>query len=127
MSLHKFSFPTAITFGAGARKKVSAHLTSTGATRPLVVTDKGVAALPFMAEFVRDLEAAGLHADVFSSVWGNPTASQVTAGADAFRAHGADAVVGIGGGAALDVAKAVALMAGNPGSVLDYAWDHPQR
>jgi alcohol dehydrogenase class IV len=127
MSLHEFSFPTAITFGPGARKKVGAHLTKAGIARPLIVTDKGVAPLPMTAEFVGGLEAAGLRVAVFGAVWGNPTASQVHAGADAFRAHGADALIGFGGGAALDVAKAVALMAGNPGTVLEYAWDHPQR
>jgi len=43
----------------------------------------------------------------------------------AFKAHAADAVIGFGGGAALDVAKAVALMAVHEGDVLEYAWDHP--
>ena len=44
----------------------------------------------------------------------------------AFKAHDADAVIGLGGGAALDVAKAIALMATHPGDVLEYAWDHPR-
>ena len=48
------------------------------------------------------------------------------AGAAAFRAHRADASIGFGGGAALDVAKAIALMATHAGDVLEYAWDHPQ-
>jgi hypothetical protein len=47
-------------------------------------------------------------------------------GAEALRAHRADSVVGIGGGAALDVAKAIALMADHPGDILEYAWDHAQ-
>lgn len=47
-------------------------------------------------------------------------------GAGAYKAHGADGVIGVGGGAALDVAKAVALMAVSEGDILDYAWDHPQ-
>jgi alcohol dehydrogenase class IV len=59
-------------------------------------------------------------------VWGNPVRSQVGAGARAFKDHRADAVIGLGGGAALDVAKAVALMATHPGDILEYAWDHPQ-
>jgi hypothetical protein len=46
-------------------------------------------------------------------------------GVAAFRAHDADSIVGIGGGAALDVAKAIALMVEHPGDVLEYAWDHP--
>jgi alcohol dehydrogenase class IV len=127
MSLHQFSFPTAITFGAGARKEVSAHLVAAGMKRPLIVTDKGVAALPMTDELARDFGAASLASSIFSGVWGNPTATQVEAGANAFRAHDADAIVGFGGGAALDVAKAVALMGRHSGGVLDYAWDHPRR
>lgn len=127
MSLHSFSFPTAITFGAGARKQVAAHLLTAGARRPLVVTDKGIAALPWAAEFESELRRGGLTPALFPGVWGNPTASQVNAGVAAYREHGADAVIGLGGGAALDVAKAVALMAVHEGDVLEYAWDHPQR
>src|SRR5215207_9290670 len=120
VSLHSFSFPTPITFGPGARKKVGPYLGSKDVTRPLVVTDKGIAALPLMAEFARDLGEARLNAHVFGGVWGNPGASQVRAGVAAFRGHKADAVIGIGGGAALDVAKAVALMTAHDGDVLDY-------
>ena len=124
MAIHKFAFPTAIHFGPGARKLVMVYLKEAGSKRPLVVTDKGIAALPVLAEFLSGL--AGLQASVYSGVQGNPVASQVRAGAEAYRAHGADAVIGFGGGAALDVAKVVALMAVHPGEVLEYAWDHPQ-
>lgn len=123
MAVHKFAFPTTIHFGPGARKLVAAHLKEAGCKRPLVVTDRGIAALPVLAEFVATLE--GLEAGVYSGVQGNPVASQVRAGVDAYRARRADAVVGFGGGAALDVAKVVALMAVHPGDVLEYAWDHP--
>jgi alcohol dehydrogenase class IV len=125
MSIHSFSFPTAIHFGAGARTLVAEHLKSAAVKRPLIVTDKGVAALPMTSTLASDLRAAALEPAVFGGVFGNPTASQVRAGVAAFRAHGADGVVGLGGGAALDVAKAVALMAAHPGDVLDYAWDNP--
>jgi hypothetical protein len=90
-----------------------------------VVTDRALAALPLAAEFTASLREAGLEAAVFAGVWGNPVSGQVRAGADAFLAHRADAVVGLGGGAALDVAKAVALLAVHPGDILEYAWDHP--
>jgi alcohol dehydrogenase class IV len=119
----KFSFPTEIHFGAGARKLVAEHLTAKGVKRPLLVTDKGIEPLPLLAEFKSMLQ--GLQAGVFAGVQGNPTAQQVTAGAAAYREHNADAVIGFGGGAALDVAKVVALMATHPGEVLEYAWDHP--
>jgi alcohol dehydrogenase class IV len=122
--LHRFAFPTSILFGAGARKEVAGHLVAAGCTRPLVVTDRGLSALPVFEAFVGDLR--GVSHAVFSGIWGNPVRSQVAAGADAFRSHGADSVIGIGGGAAVDVAKAIALMATHPGDILEYAWDYPQ-
>jgi alcohol dehydrogenase class IV len=126
MTITRFSFPTTIHFGPGARKLVGPHLREAGLKRPLVVTDKGLAALPLLADLKADLEAAGLAAAVYGGVWGNPTGSQVMAGAAAYKAHGADCVVGIGGGAALDVAKVVGLLATHPGDVMEYVWDHPQ-
>ena len=120
----RFAFPTTIHFGAGARRLVADHLKAAGIRRPLVVTDRGIAALPLLPAFVADLP--GLEAGVYSDISGNPVRRQVMDGAAAYRAHRADAVVGLGGGAALDVAKAIALMAVHPGDILEYAWDHPQ-
>ena len=124
MTIARFAFPTPIHFGAGARKLVAAHLREQGIRRPLIVTDRALAQLPVLAEFRSHL--AGLDVAVFDGVYGNPVASQVMAGAAAYRAHGADAVIGFGGGAALDVAKVVALMAVHDGDVIEYVWDHPQ-
>ena len=124
MSIHRFAFPTDIHFGPGARREAAAYLAAQGCKRPLIVIDKGIAALPLLGEFKSTLQ--GLAVEVFAGVAGNPVTSQVDAGVAAFRQHRADAVIGLGGGAALDVAKAVALMAVHPGSVLEYAWDHPQ-
>jgi alcohol dehydrogenase class IV len=103
---------------------VAQHLKQRGIRRPLIVTDKALAALPVLAEFRSHLQ--GLDAAVYGGVFGNPTASQVMAGAEAFRAHNADAVIGFGGGAALDVAKVVGLAATHEGHILEYAWDHPK-
>jgi alcohol dehydrogenase class IV len=116
--IQTFNFPTPIHFGPGARLRIADHLKEHGLRRPLVVTDRGLAALPIFAEMLRSLSE--LEAAPFSGVGGNPVVSQVTAGVEAFRAHRADSIVGIGGGAALDVAKAVALMARHPGHLFDY-------
>jgi alcohol dehydrogenase class IV len=126
MAVTRFAFPTTIHFGPGARKLVGAHLREQRLTRPLVVTDKGLAALPLIGELRDDLAGAGLDVAVFGGVFGNPTASQAMAGAAAYRAHRADCVVGIGGGAALDVAKVVGVIATRGGEALEYAYDHPQ-
>jgi alcohol dehydrogenase class IV len=120
-----FAFPTDIRFGVGARARLAAELRSAGVARPLVVTDRGVSGLPFFAELLDDLDRGGLAAAAFDGVAGNPVVSQVSAGADAFRAHDADGIVGVGGGAALDVAKAVGLMATHPGELFDYEDEMP--
>ena len=123
MTITGFSFPTAIRFGAGARKEVAQHLASQGLKRPLIVTDKALAQLPVLAEFRTHLR--GLDTAVFAGVFGNPTCSQVMDGARAFAAHRADCVIGFGGGAALDIAKVVGVAATHPGDILEYVWDHP--
>lgn len=124
MDIHRFAFPTTIHFGAGARTLVAAHLATQGVKRPLIVTDRGISTLPLLRDFVADL--TGLEPGVYSDIWGNPVKRQVDNGVAAYHAHRADAVIGLGGGAALDVAKAVALMATHQGDVMEYAWDHPQ-
>jgi len=126
VAIDKFGFPTTIHFGAGASALVGSHLRERGLARPLVVTDRALAKLPVTSRFVAAVRTAGLDVAVFDGIWGNPTGSQAMAGGAAFRDHRADAVIGFGGGAALDVAKAVLVMARHPGDVLEYAWDHPQ-
>ena len=125
MTITKFSFPTAIHFGAGARRLVGEHLRGMGLKRPLIVTDRGLATFPLVAEMTAALKAESLSPAVYAGIWGNPTGSQVMNGAAAYKTHDADCVVGIGGGAALDVAKVVGLMATHPGDVMEYVWDHP--
>jgi alcohol dehydrogenase class IV len=124
MSISGFSFPTSIRFGPGARKEVAGHLRAHGLKRALIVTDKALAQLPVLAEFKSHLE--GLEVAVFSGVFGNPTCSQVMEGARALNTHGADCVIAFGGGAALDVAKVVGVVATHGGDILEYVWDHPK-
>jgi alcohol dehydrogenase class IV len=124
MTITKFAFPTTIHFGGGARKLAGPQLLDLGLKRPLIVTDRALSALPVLAEFKTHLRE--LNVSVFDGIHGNPTCAMVMAGASAFKAHGADCVIGFGGGAALDVAKVVGVMATHPGDVLEYVWDHPQ-
>ena len=125
MSLAHFSFPTTIHFGPGARKLVGTHLRDHGFRRPLIVTDRALATLPVMQEFMSHLHT-GLDVGIFEGVYGNPTAAQVSLGAAAFKAHRADSVIGFGGGAALDVAKVVGVVAQQEAEPIEFAWDHPR-
>lgn len=125
MAISRFSFPTPIFFGPGSRAQIDDHLKALGFKAPLIVTDRGVAALPMLQEIEAILLKAGLKPAVFSEIWGNPVKSQVSAGVQHYRARKSDCIVGLGGGAALDVAKAIALMVTHPGDLFDYEDDKP--
>src|SRR5689334_5445831 len=121
MAISTFSFPTPIHFANGARALLKDNLKQNGKTRPLIVTDRGVAGMPFLKEIAQNLGGA----PVFSEIWGNPVKSQVMAGVKAYKDAKADCIVGVGGGAALDVAKAIALMIHHPGDLFDYEDEKP--
>src|SRR2546428_11069588 len=123
MNISRFAFPTTIHFGAGARTLVAEHLRMQGVERPLVVTDRGIAPLPLLAKFLDGLK--GLDVAVYSAIWGNPVKSQVEKGVAAYRAHRADAVIGLGGGAGPGVAQAIAPRAGELGGGLTNARRDP--
>src|SRR4029079_19314294 len=99
LMIHQFNYPTRIQFGPGAVKLLPDALKVAGKKRPLIVTDRGLAPLAPVTGTKKLLEEAGLAASVFAGIWGNPVKSQVTAGVDAYRAHNADAIGALGGGA----------------------------
>ncbi|MES1209022.1 MAG: iron-containing alcohol dehydrogenase [Pseudomonadota bacterium] len=120
MAFSQYNFPTRIQYGPGAIGLLPGALKEAGRARPLIVTDKGLAPLRPVTGAKKILDDAGLATAVFGGVWGNPVKAQVTAGVEAYRAHQADAIIAIGGGAAIDVAKAIALMIHHPGDLFDY-------
>lgn len=105
----QFNFPTIIRFGANAVKELPAYLLQNNLLCPLLVTDSVIAGLPFFDEITNDLKAKGISVAVFSDIHKNPVKSDVYAGTDVYDASGRNCIVGIGGGAALDVARAIAL------------------
>lgn len=107
--VHQFNFPTTIRFGANVVKELPAYLKANGLKAPLIVTDPNVAQLPFFKTLVADLQANGLSAEVFSEIHKNPVKSDVYKGVDLWDATGRDSVIGIGGGAGLDVSRAILL------------------
>jgi len=90
-------------------KELPAYLEKNGLKKPLVVTDPNVAQLGFLKSIVADLKAKGFAANVFHDIHKNPVKSDVYKGADVYDNTGSDCIVGIGGGAALDVARAILL------------------
>ncbi|PIW26966.1 MAG: alcohol dehydrogenase [Rhodospirillales bacterium CG15_BIG_FIL_POST_REV_8_21_14_020_66_15] len=114
-------FPTAVRFGSGRLAELGRACARLGFKRPLIVTDAGLAVSTIVAAARASLAQAGLDAEVFSEVKSNPSAANVAAGAAAYSDGGRDAIVAIGGGSAMDAAKGIALQAGHPAPVLDYA------
>lgn len=105
-----WNYPTAVRFGAGRISELPQAARELGMTRPLLVTDRGLAALPMVGEAKATLDAAGLPTAVFADVQPNPAGRDVDAGLAALRDGGHDGVIAFGGGSALDAAKAIALM-----------------
>ena len=110
--------PVKIRFGAGVAADLAAVLADEGATRPLVVIDAGLAGL---VPQVADALAAVSGAATFEKAPGEPTVEPVERAAEALAAAGCDAVVAIGGGSAMDTAKAARLVAGQGGPYLRFA------
>ncbi|MFC2967762.1 iron-containing alcohol dehydrogenase [Acidimangrovimonas pyrenivorans] len=114
-----WSYPTAIKFGAGRIAELAEQCKAAGMTKPLLVTDRALAALPITARALDILDAAGLGRAVFSEVDANPTEANMEAGLTVYRAGGHDGVVCFGGGSALDLGKMIALMVDQSCSVWD--------
>ena len=107
--IYQYNFPTTIRFGAGASKELGAYLKSHNLSRPLVVTDPIVAELDFFKEIVKQLTSESISVEVFKDIHKNPVKSDVYKGTDHWDQTKRDSLVGIGGGAALDVARAIVL------------------
>ncbi|MFN8315352.1 MAG: iron-containing alcohol dehydrogenase [Chitinophagales bacterium] len=107
--ISQFNFPTTIRFGAGVVKELGDYLKKNNWVRPLIVTDPTVRELPFFKGIVSDLQNAGISVEVFSDIHKNPVKSDVYKGSDAYDQTQRDSIIGIGGGAGLDVARAILL------------------
>lgn len=104
-----FNFPTKIRFGAGVVDELADYLKDNGLSKPLIVTDPVVANLPFLKRIVENLRLKGISPEVFSDIHKNPVKSDVYKGDEAYYASERDSIIGIGGGAAMDVARAILL------------------
>jgi 4-hydroxybutyrate dehydrogenase len=115
-----FSFPTRIVFGAGATRLLPACLEEIGVRRPLVVTDPGLRAAPPFEAIESALRDGGVRYEVFDGVHPNPVEEDVVQAAESYRTASCDSVIGVGGGSAIDVAKATVVLARQEGTLADF-------
>ena len=112
--------PTEIRFGPGRAREVGEAVSRFGRRCLLVTTPSTAAVKPAFDNVKRSLEAADVAWKHFDGVIPNPTTDCITAGADAAVAHGADVILGLGGGSSMDSAKAIAVEATHEGTSWDY-------
>lgn len=114
--------PSWVTMGRGALQRLADVLRGLGVApgRALVVTDATLARLGLATRVVDLLAAAGFEGSVFSDITGEPTDEVAEAAAARARQVQPAAVIGIGGGSALDMAKLAAVAPTNPGAMVEY-------
>jgi alcohol dehydrogenase class IV len=119
-TVRQYNFPTIIRFGAHAIDELPQHLLAAGIRRPLLVSDATVIQLDFFKNILNSLSAKKISAEVFSDIHKNPVKSDVLKGKAAFASTERDCIIGIGGGAAMDVARAIALSVYHTRDLFDY-------
>jgi alcohol dehydrogenase class IV len=116
----KYFMPTQVESGNGISNKTGELIKELGAARVLIVTDKGVRAANLLEGIEKSLQAVSLDYEIFDDVEPNPSAETIRRATDYLKEHNSDAVLAVGGGSSIDTSKAIALMAKNPGDILDY-------
>jgi len=115
-----WSYPTAMRFGAGRISEIADACKASGISKPLLVTDKGLASMDITTKTLDLLDAAGLGRGLFSEVDPNPTDLNAAEGVKVYQDGGYDGVVAFGGGSGLDLAKVIAFMAGQTRPLWDF-------
>lgn len=114
------SVPTRLVHGPGAVASLASETAALGMSRPMLVTDPGVASAGLVERVLPYLDDAV----VFDEVRPNPDIELVDRAAEAYRAAGCDGLVALGGGSSLDTAKSIGVVAVHGGSIAQYEWGH---
>jgi len=119
-TLTSFFCPSTIYMGVGASEKIVEIIAKLACQRLFVALDAALFTSDFYLRIQALLKSAGVDAAVFTEIEPDPSAHTVQKAFDVCRAHGATAVLAIGGGSTIDVAKAVGILATNGGRIHDY-------
>jgi alcohol dehydrogenase class IV len=115
----KFVIPEVI-FGLGTLAEVGGAIRRVGGARPMLVSDEGVLAAGWVERAVPYLSDVGVEWRLWHDLTPNPKDFEVQAAFESYLESGCDALLAIGGGSCIDLAKAVAILSGNGGQILDY-------
>ncbi|WNS79597.1 iron-containing alcohol dehydrogenase [Domibacillus sp. DTU_2020_1001157_1_SI_ALB_TIR_016] len=122
MSAKSFAYymPTRIESGSGISKKTGEFIRELGISNVLIVTDKGVRTANLLEEVEKSLLDANVQYEIYDEIEPNPSAETIENGTEFLQQHKSEAVLAVGGGSSIDTAKGIAVMAVNPGNIIDY-------
>lgn len=119
MSHYKFEVPE-IVFGRGMLSQVGCCARRLGGRKVFLVSDQGLFEAGWVDQVMKSLLQAGLEFVYYDQVSINPKDFEVEEGAREYLRHGADVIVGLGGGSAMDAAKGIAILSANGGRIRDF-------
>jgi alcohol dehydrogenase len=119
MHISKFAAPEII-FGRGSLHQTGECCRRIGANKVFIVSDKGVVAAGWAEKIIQVCQASGLAYELFYDITPNPKDYEIEEGTRRYQNSECDAVLGIGGGSAMDAAKAIAILATNGGTIHEY-------
>ena len=112
--------PRILQVGAGASQQAGTIVKALECQRPLIVTDKMMVQLGYVARIQESLTALGIHSDVFDDTVPEPTVSSIQAGVEMVRDGSYDSIIAVGGGSPIDSAKAISILGKYGGVMRDY-------
>lgn len=118
--ISRFSFPTTISYGPGVIKQLPVYLKEVGIGKPLLLTDPGLKATAVYSTVEDVLKDPGIPFAMFCEIHTNPLDEDVENAAEAYRFNNCDGVIGLGGGSAMDAAKALTVLIANEGPLIHY-------
>jgi alcohol dehydrogenase class IV len=120
MQKYNWNYPTTMWVGENRINDIAIACESLGITRPLLVTDKGLAKTDIVKNTLLILKEKNIITKLYSNVVGNPTGKNVNEGVESFKKDNCDGVIAFGGGSGLDVGKAIAFMSGQTLPIWDF-------
>ena len=120
MGKYNWNYPTTMWVGENRINDIAIACESLGITRPLLVTDRGLAKTDIVKNTLLILKEKNIITKLYSNVVGNPTGKNVNEGVESFRKDNCDGVIAFGGGSGLDVGKAIAFMSGQTLPIWDF-------
>lgn len=117
---HSINLPRIMEIGKNSRSKLPDILTSLGCKKPLIITDKIMVSLGYVAQIQDILKQANIESDYFDETIPEPTSGSIEAGVNHVKTHSYDSIIAVGGGSPIDSAKAISILGKFGGVIRDY-------